>query len=77
MFNEALLLSFDGNMYEPLVGRDKKLELTGNLATEWKQTSPTVWRFKLRRTSSSTTARRSRPTTWCSRCSARAATAPT
>ena len=48
MFNEALLLSFDGNMYEPLVGRDQKLQLTGNLATEWKQTSPTVWRFKLR-----------------------------
>jgi len=48
MFNEALLLSFDGNMYEPLVGRDQKLQLTGNLATEWKQTSSTVWRFKLR-----------------------------
>src|SRR5215813_10680893 len=48
MFNEALLLSFDGNMYEPLVGRGKKLELVPELATEWKQTSPTVWRFKLR-----------------------------
>ena len=48
MFNEALLLSFDGNMYEPLVTRDKKLELTPGLAIEWKQTSPTVWRFKLR-----------------------------
>jgi len=48
MFNEALLLSYDGNMYEPLVARDKKLELTPGLAIEWKQTSPTVWRFKLR-----------------------------
>ena len=48
MFNEALLLSFDGNMYEPLVDRSKKLELAPGLATEWKQTSPTVWRFKLR-----------------------------
>jgi peptide/nickel transport system substrate-binding protein len=48
MFNEALLLSFDGNMFEPLVDRNRKLELTPGLATEWKQTSPTVWRFKLR-----------------------------
>ena len=48
MFNEALLLSFDGNMFEPLVDRNRKLELAPGLATEWKQTSPTVWRFKLR-----------------------------
>jgi peptide/nickel transport system substrate-binding protein len=48
MFNEALLLNFDGNMYESLVGLNKKLELEPGLATEWKQTSPTVWRFKLR-----------------------------
>ncbi len=49
MFNEALLLNFTGNMYEPLVGRGKKLEFVPGLATEWKQTAPTVWRFKLRR----------------------------
>jgi peptide/nickel transport system substrate-binding protein len=48
MFNESLLLSFDGNMYEGLVGRGKKLEPVPELATEWKQTAPTVWRFKLR-----------------------------
>jgi peptide/nickel transport system substrate-binding protein len=48
MFNEAVLLSVDGNMYEPLVNLSKKLELEPGLATEWKQTSPTVWRFKLR-----------------------------
>jgi peptide/nickel transport system substrate-binding protein len=49
MFNEALLLNFTGNIYESLVGRGKKLELVPELATSWKQTSPTVWRFNLRR----------------------------
>ena len=49
MFNESLLLNFTGNMYEPLIGRGKKLELIPQLATEWKQTAPTVWRFKLRK----------------------------
>ncbi len=47
--NESLQLSFTGNVYEPLVGRDKKLALTPALATGWKQTSPTVWRFELRK----------------------------
>lgn len=47
--NESLQLSFTGNIYEPLVGRDKKLALTPALATSWKQTSPTVWRFELRK----------------------------
>ena len=49
MFNESLQLSFTGNLYEALVGRDKKLEPVPELATDWKQTSPTVWRFNLRR----------------------------
>jgi len=49
MFNEALLLNFTGNIYEGLVGRGKDLEPIPNLATDWKQTSPTVWRFNLRR----------------------------
>ena len=49
MLNESLLLNFTGNMYEPLVDRGKKLELVPGLATSWKQTSPTVWRFELRR----------------------------
>jgi peptide/nickel transport system substrate-binding protein len=49
MFNEALLLNFTGNIYEGLVGRGKNLEPIPNLATDWKQTSPTVWRFNLRR----------------------------
>lgn len=47
--NESLQLSFTGNIYEPLVGRDKKLALTPALATSWKQTSPTIWRFELRK----------------------------
>lgn len=47
--NESLQLSFTGNIYEPLVGRDKKLGLTPALATKWAATSPTVWRFELRK----------------------------
>jgi peptide/nickel transport system substrate-binding protein len=47
--NESLQLSITGNVYEPLVGRDKKLALEPALATKWSQTSPTVWRFDLRR----------------------------
>ena len=47
--NETLQLPITGNVYEPLVGRDKKLALEPALATKWAQTSPTVWRFDLRR----------------------------
>jgi peptide/nickel transport system substrate-binding protein len=47
--NESLQLSFTGNIYEPLVARDSKLQLAPGLATAWKQTSPNVWRFDLRR----------------------------
>jgi peptide/nickel transport system substrate-binding protein len=47
--NESLQLSFTGSIYEPLVGRDKQLALVPALATSWKQTSPSVWRFELRR----------------------------
>jgi peptide/nickel transport system substrate-binding protein len=47
--NESLQLNFTGNIYEPLVGRGKKLELVPVLATDWKQTAPTVWRFNLRK----------------------------
>ncbi len=41
----SLQLTLTGNIYEPLVGRGKKLELIPLLATSWKQTAPTVWRF--------------------------------
>lgn len=47
--NESFLLNFMGNVYEPLVGRGKNLELIPLLATDWKQTAPTVWRFNLRK----------------------------
>jgi peptide/nickel transport system substrate-binding protein len=47
--NESLQLSVTGNIYEPLVGRGKDLALTPALATSWKQTSPAVWRFELRK----------------------------
>jgi peptide/nickel transport system substrate-binding protein len=47
--NESLQLSFTGNVYEPLVARDKKLGLAPGLATKWAQTAPTVWRFDLRK----------------------------
>jgi peptide/nickel transport system substrate-binding protein len=47
--NESFQLSFTGNIYEPLIGRGKKLELEPALATGWKQTAPTVWRFNLRK----------------------------
>src|SRR5260221_2025752 len=46
--NETFLLGFLGNVYEPLVGRGKKLELVPKLAQSWEQLEPTVWRFHLR-----------------------------
>ncbi|WP_026436606.1 ABC transporter substrate-binding protein [Acidovorax sp. JHL-9] len=47
--NESLQLSTTSNIYEPLVGRNKDLSLAPALATAWKQTSPTVWQFELRK----------------------------
>ncbi len=47
--NEALQLSVTGNVYEGLVIHNKDLSLAPGLATSWKQTSPTVWRFELRK----------------------------
>ncbi len=47
--NESLQLSVTGNVYEGLTGRNKDLSLAPALATSWKQTSPTVWRFELRK----------------------------
>jgi peptide/nickel transport system substrate-binding protein len=47
--NEGLQLSTLSNVYEGLIARGPKLELTPALATDWKQVSPTVWRFNLRR----------------------------
>src|SRR6266446_5542936 len=45
---ETFLLLFDQSMYEPLLRWDRQMKLESGLATEWKQTDPTTWRFKLR-----------------------------
>jgi peptide/nickel transport system substrate-binding protein len=47
--NETLQLGFMENVYETLVTRDKDLNVVPLLATKWSQTSPTVWRFELRK----------------------------
>ena len=47
--NESLQLSFDSAIYESLVGRGKDMSVVPLLATKWTQTSPTVWRFDLRK----------------------------
>jgi peptide/nickel transport system substrate-binding protein len=47
--NEGLTNMFNGQVYEFLVARDKQLNIVPQLATEWKQESPTKWTFKLRR----------------------------
>ena len=47
--NESLQLSFMGNVYEALVTRGKDMSVVAALATKWTQTSPTVWRFELRK----------------------------
>ena len=46
---ETFTLSFLGQIYEPLVGRGKNLELVPALATRWEQPDPQTWRFHLRR----------------------------
>ncbi len=45
---DAFVSSFDFNMYEGLVRRDRDLKLEAALATEWANVNPTTWRFKLR-----------------------------
>jgi len=45
---DGLQLNFLNNVYEALVTLDRKLQLAPALATDWKQTSPNVWRFHLR-----------------------------
>ncbi len=45
---ETVQLSFLGNIYEPLVRRDRNLNLEPSLAVSWEHTGPAVWRFHLR-----------------------------
>jgi peptide/nickel transport system substrate-binding protein len=46
--NETFLLSFTANIYEPLVRRNRQLEVEPALAERWENPSPTIWRFHLR-----------------------------
>jgi peptide/nickel transport system substrate-binding protein len=45
---ETFLLSFMANIYEPLVRRNRQLQVEPALAARWEQPSPTVWRIHLR-----------------------------
>ncbi len=45
---EIFELSFDSNIYEPLVRHGRDLAIEPALATSWLQPSPVVWRFLLR-----------------------------
>ncbi len=47
--NEALNNSATGQVYEPLINRDKEMKLEPSLATAWKQEDANRWRFTLRR----------------------------
>jgi peptide/nickel transport system substrate-binding protein len=46
---ETFLLTFNANIYEPLIRRDRNLRLEPALAERWEQLDPTTWRFHLRR----------------------------
>ena len=46
--NEGLTNTVNGQVYERLTRRDRALRIVPSLATEWSQTGPTTWRFKLR-----------------------------
>jgi peptide/nickel transport system substrate-binding protein len=46
---EIFLLSFDSNIYEPLVRRGRDLRIEPALALRWHQEAPDRWRFELRR----------------------------
>jgi peptide/nickel transport system substrate-binding protein len=46
--NESMTNMMNGQVYEKLVTRDRQLGIVPALATEWQQTGPLTWRFKLR-----------------------------
>jgi len=46
--SETFLLTFNANIYEPLVRRDRQLRLEPALALRWEAASPRLWRFHLR-----------------------------
>ncbi len=47
--NNTFTNSFLGNVYEALVRHNDRIEIEPALAASWERTSPTVWRFELRR----------------------------
>ena len=47
--NQIVNNAINGQVYEALVKRGKKLEVVPGLAESWNQVSPTVWRFTLRK----------------------------
>ncbi len=47
--NETFTLGFLGTVYETLTAYDGEMNLVPQLATSWEVTSPTVWRFNLRK----------------------------
>jgi peptide/nickel transport system substrate-binding protein len=46
--NESMTNMMNGQVYERLVKRDRQLAIVPSLATEWQQTGPLTWVFKLR-----------------------------
>ena len=46
--SETFLLTFNQNMYDPLVRRDRALKVEPALAERWEQPDPLTWRFHLR-----------------------------
>ena len=46
--NESMTNMMNGQVYERLTSRDRQLKIVPGLATEWEQTGPLTWRFKLR-----------------------------
>src|SRR5580700_2786387 len=46
--SDGFVTSFDMNIYEPLIRRDRNLKLEPALATEWANLNSTTWRIKLR-----------------------------
>ena len=47
--NESFTNAMNGQVYEFLVARDKKLNIVPSLAIEWKQDGPMKWTFKARK----------------------------
>ena len=46
--NQIVNNAINGQVYEALVRRGKRMEIVATLAESWTQVSPMVWRFKLR-----------------------------